>query len=129
MSDSYKLWFEKAKENLKWAEDNLRGDNFPLVCYLSQQSAELVLKGFLYFKNTIPPKTHQLVRLEEECRRAGLNVQVLQESLAVLTEYYLESRYPDELSGDLDNKEIASQALVYAKEVFEEVSSELRKLL
>jgi len=126
MSDSgSKLWFEKASDNLKWAEDNLKDNNFPLVCYLSQQAVELALKGFLYSKGVVPPKSHLLVKLGEVCKENGLDVTEIMVDLAVLSEYYLEARYPDELNRDLDNENLAKEALSKAKKVVDVVSSSL----
>lgn len=63
MHNNYRVWIDKSEENLKWAKDNLKSGNHPLVCYLSQQAVELLLKGYIYSNNKVPPKTHQLIRL------------------------------------------------------------------
>lgn len=39
-SDEYKLWFNRADDNLKWATDNLVSGNYSLVCFLAQQAVE-----------------------------------------------------------------------------------------
>ena len=111
-SDEYKLWFTKADDNLKWASDNLIDGNYSLVCFLSQQAVELVLKGYLYLKETIPMKTHSLVNLSEICMRQGLELsEGIIKDLNILTDYYFESRYPDMLDINLDNEKVAQEAL------------------
>jgi len=56
-NEEYLKWLDKAGDNLKWAKDNLEDENYPLVCFLTQQAVELALKGFMYkrgdfFKNS-----------------------------------------------------------------------------
>ena len=125
-SDEYKLWFKKADDNLKWASDNLIDGNYTLVCFLSQQAAELVLKGYLYLKETIPIKTHSLVNLSEICMRQGLELsEGIIKDLNILTDYYFESRYPDMLDINLDNEKVAKDALQSAKKIVEEVKTSI----
>src|SRR5258708_33435463 len=122
-SDEYKLWFERADDNLKWASDNLVDGNYSLVCFLSQQAVELVLKGYLYLKETVPTKTHSVVNLSEICIRQGLELQeVMVKYLDILTDYYFESRYPDMLDINLDNEKVAKEALESAKKIVEKVT-------
>ena len=104
MPNNYQAWRKKSEENLKWADDNLKAGNFPLVCYLAQQAVELLLKGYLYSQNKIPPKTHQLIRLAKFSEKLGLKIKGLLPKLAILSEYYLESRYPDQLNVDLNDR-------------------------
>ena len=125
MQGNYQAWFENAQDNLKWAEDNFKDGNFPLVCFLSQQAVELLLKSCIYSKDKIPPKTHQLVRLAEFCKQLGFKLNELLPKLAILSEYYLESRYPDELNRELNQKGVAQKALGFAKEIFEAILPEL----
>lgn len=121
-SDEYKLWFNRADDNLKWASDNLLDVNYPLVCFLSQQAVELVLKGYLYLKETVPAKTHSLVNLSEICKKQGLELsEEMMKYLDILTDYYFESRYPDMLDINLDNEKVAREALESAKKIVEKV--------
>lgn len=125
-SDEYKLWFKKADDNLKWASDNLVDGNYALVCFLSQQAAELVLKGYLYLKETIPIKTHNLVNLSEVCMRQGLELsEEIIKSLNILTDYYFETRYPDMLDINLDNEEVAKAALQSAQKIVEKIKTSI----
>ena len=74
--DEYKLWFKKADDNLLWAEDNLDDGFYPLVCFLTQQAVELALKGFLYKKEVIAPKSHKLIDIYKVCEESGLKLSV-----------------------------------------------------
>jgi HEPN domain-containing protein len=115
------LWVSKARDNLKWASDNLPLTNFPLVCFLSQQAVELLLKGLIYSKKQIPPKTHNLVRLENVCAELGFDLKQHQEDLALLSEFYFETRYPDEVLSELNEQAVAEKALKSAKSIFDKV--------
>ena len=126
MSSDFGIWIGKSKDNLKWAEDNLKIGNYPLVCYLAQQSTELLLKGCLYFKNQVPPKTHNLLFLSKKCEELGFDLKEVEVKLATLTEYYAESRYPDTLNTELDSLKIAGEALDVAKEIQELVVPQLK---
>lgn len=115
------LWVSKAQDNLKWAGDNLPLKNYPLVCFLSQQAVELLLKGFIYSKGQIPPKTHNLIRLEGVCADLGLNLKPYLEDLATLSEFYFETRYPDEILSELNEQTVAENAHRVATSLFEKI--------
>ncbi len=116
-SPNYQSWIDKSGDNLKWAGDNTEFGNYPLVCYLSQQAVELILKAFLYSKETVPEKTHNLLRLSESCKNLGLDLSRHTSKLALLSEYYFDSRYPDEVNEDLEKKRTAQHALPSAREI------------
>ena len=125
MADGYKLWKNKAVDNLKWANDNFKLGNYALVCYLAQQAIELLLKGYIYSKNKIPPRTHNLLRLSKICSELGLNLSGFTQELAVLSEYYFETRYPDHPERDTDNRDIALEALEFSREINLAVQNEI----
>jgi HEPN domain-containing protein len=111
-SDEYRLWFKKAEDNLLWAKGNLEEGFYPLVCFLSQQAVEIALKGFLYSKDLIPPKIHNLVKIFDVCSKSGLKLsKAASDGLDILTDYYFETRYPDMLNNDLNNENVAKTAI------------------
>ncbi len=122
---TYEVWFDKARDNLKWAKDNLRAGNYPLVCYLSQQAGELAIKGLIYSRKVIPPKTHHLIRLAEVCKKNGISLEEIYPILSRLSEYYFESRYPDEANQDLNHKRVAEKAFEDAKRAVEKIVKSL----
>jgi len=61
---------------------------------LSQQLAEKCLKAYLAENNLRVPKIHQLEKLLGECKKISLDFNKLNEEAVVLSEYYIESRYP-----------------------------------
>lgn len=125
-SKEYELWFGRVNDNLLWAESAFKDGYFPLVCFLSQQAIELALKGFCYFKEEIPPKTHDLQLITKKCEEVGLEInREFIAKISILSGYYLESRYPDILDEDLNKEETAAEALMFAKEIVEKVESSL----
>ena len=50
-----------------------------IICYLSQQSAEKMIKGFLVANDVEPPKIHDLRRLCEICISIDKNFEELKE--------------------------------------------------
>ncbi|MEK7498178.1 MAG: HEPN domain-containing protein [Patescibacteria group bacterium] len=121
MPNNHSVWFEKAKDNLRWAEDNLKAGNYPLVCYLSQQAVELLLKGYIYKQDKIPSKTHSLVILAKNAEEVGLKISDIIKDLAILSEYYFQSRYPDSLNKDLNNQGVAKRAVEKTERIFKAV--------
>ena len=63
-------WLHKGNDDLRSAE-YLSTMHHPtpdeVICNLCQQSAEKYLKGFLFFHDVEPPKTHDLKELLEMC--------------------------------------------------------------
>ena len=90
-------WIKQSKADLVAAK-MLHDRSHSLVCYLSQQCVEKVLKGALYAKCGIPRRelrTHDISRLASSVRRLeGAPVKVVDRS-GVVANYYLATRYPD----------------------------------
>lgn len=89
-------WFEKAHDDELSVASILRHrDGAPnSVCFLSQQMAEKCLKGLLIFYKKLPPKVHDLVRLEALVAEYAPEIKNLEEELKLLTDFYIEARYP-----------------------------------
>lgn len=84
------------------------------------------MKGYLYKKEKIAPKIHDLVRVYDKCKKHGLILpEKLDKDLDKLTDYYFESKYPDILDPALENEQIATDALESAKQIVEEVKKQL----
>jgi HEPN domain-containing protein len=112
-------WFRYSRNDLISAQ-HIYHDLYPkqteVACYLSQQSAEKALKGYLFFKDVEPPRIHNLVELCQLCtQHDGVFVDLL-DTCAELTPYGVAVRYPNELAVD-DN--IAKLALDKAQQVYD----------
>ena len=112
-------WLKIAEYDLKTAEAMLETGRYLYVAFMCQQSIEKVLKAiYAQKKNTLPPRTHNLLYLVD------VLALVICESdkvfLSELNQFYLESRYPDkqgDLAKELDQKK-AQIFLDRTKEVF-----------
>ena len=125
-TEEYKDWISKSEDNIKWSIDNLKDENYILVCFLCQQAIEIILKGYCYFKDTVPPKIHDLLKLVTICTKLGLVLDDNQiPEISKVAEYYMHSRYPDMLDPTLDNKDIASEALEIAQKTVKSVKLQI----
>ena len=90
-------WFKYSGNDLVSAH-HLFHDLFPkqieIACYLSQQCAEKALKGYLFFKDTEPPRIHNLVELCQICMRYDNTFSELLDACSDLTPYGITVRYP-----------------------------------
>ncbi len=89
---------EQAARDLKVARDNLTLENFETVCFLSQQSAEKALKGFLLLAGRSHQRIHSVTELLEECVQLDPAFERLR-PVVELDVYYTSTRYPDALVG------------------------------
>jgi HEPN domain-containing protein len=87
---------------------------FEIICSLSQQSAEKMLKCFLVHNGIVPPKTHNMQTLIDMCVEIDDSFNTLETEADKLTDYGVMPRYPAEL--DLDEPD-AALALKYADKI------------
>ena len=96
-------WLKYSQNDLISAK-HLYNDLYPkqteVACYLSQQSAEKALKGYLVFRDIEPPKTHNLVELCQMCINFDNSFSEILDGCADLTPYGVAVRYPNELKID-----------------------------
>jgi HEPN domain-containing protein len=90
-------WISLSRYDINTANAMLAGKRYLYVLFTCQQAIEKMLKA-LVIKNTgkFPPKIHDLVKL---ITIAGIEApDEKKEFLAKLNYYYIETRYPAELS-------------------------------
>jgi len=119
MKKPHEVWFEYAEDDLKFAYVGLREGFYSKVCFLSQQVIEKVLKGCLVQQGKPYPKTHKLVDLYSLCNLKWLKP--YKEKIKLIDEFYIPSRYPEGIPGDLStrpsNENDAKEAISAAKEI------------
>ena len=94
-SKFYQEWFKKAEDDERSLKAILKEDGAPsTACFLAQQIAEKYLKGFLVFHQREFPKVHQLEKLLQLCKEIDPSFKELNEEAVLLSEFYIESRYP-----------------------------------
>lgn len=123
-NELFDLWLKAAKHDLEWAEGSSKLKEYAGVCFLSQQIVEKSLKAFLYLKNEELRKIHDLDNLLNLAIKYDKRFEKFVLATSTLSSYYLSTRYPD--IGDVeifDKRELAEQALIWAKEIFNFVKS------
>lgn len=89
-------WLEKADEDFRFAETNLRAGNefYAQICFHFQQAAEKYLKAFIIGKDLAFDKVHDLVHLLKTCATFESAFATLKEDCITLNTAYIETRYP-----------------------------------
>jgi HEPN domain-containing protein len=119
-------WLKQAESDLAYAELGLREGFFAQVCFQCQQVCEKAIKALRYGRGERAVLGHALVELAE-----SLEVMArFRESLAVLDQYYVPTRYPNGLPGgipsDVYTGTQATEAVEIARQVVAVVCAELR---
>lgn len=121
-------WLTFARQDLRIAELAMGEGLYNQVCFHSQQCAEKAVKGLLAHQGKTPPRTHRLVDL------LGLldpnPLAAISPEVWLLDRFYIPTRYPDALPGDLPeglpDAQDAEQALDLARQTLERVEHILR---
>jgi len=120
-------WFRFADIDLETAEyiQGKRPQPLEIICYLSQQSAEKNLKGYLIYKGVAePPKIHKLDTLCEDCSEHDERFAEIKRACGALNRYGVQPRYPNELGITVNDM---LKALEYARKIRDfELLAELR---
>ncbi|MDR3329456.1 MAG: HEPN domain-containing protein [Prevotellaceae bacterium] len=96
-------WLRYAHNDLISARhlcENIYPQQIEIACYHCQQSAEKVLKGYLYFKDEEPPRTHNLTELAGLCMKHDSSFSNILDICSKITPYGIIVRYPNELAVD-----------------------------
>ncbi|MFP3193278.1 MAG: HEPN domain-containing protein [Thermoproteus sp.] len=94
-------WIREAWHDLCTAQLLYSARRFNAAAFYSHQAVEKALKSlFFVFLRAEPPKSHVLVELYRELKRAGVELDpALEEAVAELNKFYTVSRYPDAAAG------------------------------
>lgn len=114
MKEIVREWCIKANSDLKSAQILFDEDIYDTSCFHSQQAVEKILKAFLIENNIEIEKTHDLVKLIEDCSKVNLNFENLRSSVSRINSYAIDARYP---TGHEIHKEEAHDALNEAKKI------------
>jgi len=117
-------WIEIADGDFAAAQHmskNMWPIPYAIICFHCQQAAEKYLKWVLVLHDIDPPKIHDLEELEKLCESISPQFETLYEKCAVLTEYAVHSRYPEEKQLE---KHDMDRALEYARSIKEFVRSQ-----
>jgi uncharacterized protein len=91
-------WLSRAAEDLRDIHNNVAAGesaSWSAVCFHSQQLAEKYLKALFIQEHRHPPRTHDLAELIRELRGLGVDVPLFPEACALLSDYAVPVRYPE----------------------------------
>lgn len=91
MKPTTRQWLAIAVDDLDAAQVMLDSGRYLYAGFEAQQSVEKALKAVIQEAVRVPPKIHDLVTLAHE---ADLNDEGIVANLAVLSPYYIATRYP-----------------------------------
>lgn len=94
-------WLKQAEADLKAAKDSFNDGNYEWSCFQSQQGGEKALKTYLYEKGYTSILTHSLKELLKECLKLDTSFNALSNDARNLDMYYIPTRYPNGLAGNL----------------------------
>lgn len=97
MSNYIRRWLELAEGDWKSANHllTLYPHQLEVICYLCEQSAEKLLKGFLVPYMEDIPRTHDLMKLCRLCEEQDADFAELFDPCARLMPYGVQVRYPN----------------------------------
>lgn len=118
-------WLEKAKDDLRWTEANIKQKIWYGACFMAHQAVEKVLKAYLLRHGKTIRKIHDLSALLEACIQLDLEFESLREGVLPIVDYYIQTRYPD--AGDFIDytEESATSAFESSKRIVEFVEGKL----
>ena len=113
-------WFELAIRDLDTAErEEKNGGWSNIIVFHCQQAAEKYLKGFIVLNGLDIKdefKTHDLIRLLNYSLKFKPALKDLENGCHILTDYYIESRYPLDAPKDYSEVKV-KQAIEFVKDI------------
>lgn len=124
-------WLKQAEHNLKVTEKHIEAEDFSDACFMAEQTAQVTLKAFLYFSGERFVNIHSVVELVKKSSEFSKDFTTLLEMAAKLDQYYIPTRYPDALAGNVIPAEVykreqAEEALEVAQKILDLVKAEVK---
>lgn len=121
--DNSSDWLFFAGSDLQTAKSVLQGGINHMVCFHSQQAIEKSLKAILRHVNQPLPKTHSLAKLLAKTKEAVPSLQLPEEEIYFVDQFYSPTRYPDTFPGSLPeglpNRADAEKSLKTAENIYQ----------
>ena len=109
------VWIDHAEDDFNATGKLLRGKKPSIygACFHAQQCAEKYMKAILVFREQRFPMTHDLIILNTLLQQAGVDMNISEDFLELLSSYAVRARY----SGETPEMNDAKEALKIAKQV------------
>ena len=118
-------WLNKAEEDFGFASKNLSDPTisyYSQICFHFQQAAEKYLKAYIVDNVLEFKKTHDLPELLRICVNKEATLKTLEDECELLTDYYIETRYPVHWPSDI-SKEDAEKSRKAAMKIKESIQA------
>lgn len=128
--ETSRRWLAQAEHNLSMARSLLESGFWSGACFHAEQTAQLALKAFLYWRGRRFVNIHSIRALALECGKEDVQFLAFEAYGMILDRYYLATRYPDVLPApaipfESFIQQEAQQALSYATEIVELVRAQI----
>lgn len=115
-------WLRQALADLEAARVSLAAGHFEWSCFQAQQAAEKAMKAFLYARGYTSILTHSLKELTSEAVKLEPVFRNVASAARRLDTFYVPTRYPNGLAGDMTpaefyEQEDAEQCLSFAESI------------
>lgn len=133
MKSQVEKWLKMAQADLGFAKCGLEDGYYSHVCFLSQQCAEKCLKALILHQGSMYPRSHKLVDLFTKLKEIGISKELepFSQELKILDEYYIPTRYPDAIPGDLaeglPSQQSAKEAFRIATKIYHLIKEKLEE--
>lgn len=97
LQETSRRWLVQAEHNFNMTRSLLEGGFWAGACFQAEQTAQLALKAFLYWRGRRFVRTHSVRELAQECGNEDEAFVKFEDYGSVLDRYYLTTRYPDVL--------------------------------
>lgn len=121
------VWIREAEDDSRAAQLLLEHGHYRAACIHSQQAVEKALKALLLEREQRPPRTHNLITLQELVRQVGFQVTIPADDVVFLNNVY-RGRYPTE-EGLLPHGEPTQEDARRAVSAAEALVADLRQSL
>ncbi|GHU00158.1 hypothetical protein FACS1894142_8260 [Spirochaetia bacterium] len=129
MKKQVEAWIDFAEKDLLTISEIIENQNLTnIVIFHCQQAIEKFFKAFILENDKTLMKIHNLLTLYGTVKEIT-DFELDEDSLSIVNDIYLESRYPGEVGllddGSMPTTEQANQFFMFAKEVEEKIKQKL----
>ena len=125
MKEEIKRWESQADADLKSAKNSLKSKDYYLAAFMSQQSAEKILKALYLKKHNELRKIHDLTYFARNLELSEDLIGKCEE----LSKVYIETRYPDIGNGKIPAKKFSKSDSEKFLKIAKEVLKCVKKML
>jgi len=127
MKKETKLWLDYAKDDLKSLKVMWKAHRYGPTAFYCQQAIEKIFKAIIIEKqNTVPRKSHDLLRLLEDTGIKNFPKKWLPE-LKEMSRHYFRVRYPDLSKKFYSKREEVVKIVKVTKEIYPWLQKKLGK--